>query len=180
MQEKFSFKKIGVLPLFLQCLATVEQLTEDDWRNYKDRKRRGGIAAENTDTIPITYNPDQSSTQIQRHKMFDVMEPHLVHLTKLASDVFGQVEIRQAMLTRLSAGGEIKRHRDRGPITAKSHRVHLGIKTNDQCFFTVGSETIHIPPGEAWAIDNVGKYHSVRNGGSTDRIHLIVDFIDTQ
>jgi hypothetical protein len=36
---------------------------------------------------------------------------------------------------------------------------------------------MNIPAGQAWAIDNTNKYHSVINGGTTDRIHLIVDLV---
>lgn len=31
-------------------------------------------------------------------------------------------------------------------------------------------------PGELWYL-NVNRYHSVTNGGSTDRIHLVIDCI---
>jgi hypothetical protein len=64
-----------------------------------------------------------------------------------------------------------------GPITAKSHRVHLAVKTNELCLFSVAEESMNIPAGQAWAIDNTNKYHSVINGGTTDRIHLIVDLV---
>lgn len=180
MKENFSFKRLGTLPLFEELIPVVLNFTEYDWVSYRERKKRGGIAAENTDTIPIIYNPKQSSTDLQYHDLFGVMEQHLNRMKELASDIFGEVSVRQAMLTRLAAGGQIKRHMDKGPITARSHRVHLCVKTNDSCLFTVGNETIHIPQGEVWAIDNVGKYHSVCNYGNSERIHLIVDFIDEE
>ena len=178
MKEEFSFKYLGLLPSFSECLNVVQRLDEQHWNRYLDRKIRGGIAAENTDTIPITYDPNPLSSVAQSHEMYAELSPYIQEIEHLAKVVFGDVSVRQSMLTRLRAGGQIKRHRDRGPITAVSHRVHLGIRTNDGCIFTVGEESINIKPGEVWAIDNVDKYHSVSNDGETDRIHLIVDLIE--
>lgn len=175
MKENFSFKYLGRLNSFAECLKVIKNLNEDDWRNYKDRKQRGGVAAEYTDTIPIIYSPNPSFKELQHHPMLLKMQPHIDDLLLLATNEFGDVSVRQAMLTRLEAGQKIKRHRDKGPITAKSHRVHLVITTNESCIFTVGSESMKFAPGDVWAIDNVDKYHSVSNDGKTDRIHMIVD-----
>jgi len=177
MKENFSFKYLGQLPSFEECLSLVQNFGEDDWLEYKDRKRFGGIAAENSDTIPITYNPNPSSKELINHRVFDEMSKYVSEISNAAVGIFGDISVRQSMLTRLRAGDEIRRHKDKGPITAVSHRVHLSIVTNDLCLFSVGDESINMTPGSIWAIDNVDKYHSVSNGGRTDRIHLIIDFV---
>jgi aspartyl/asparaginyl beta-hydroxylase (cupin superfamily) len=81
------------------------------------------------------------------------------------------------MLTNLKAGTVIPRHRDRGPITAKTHRIHVPVITNTKCIFSVGDESRNLDAGQIWIIDNVNRYHSVENKGETDRVHLIIDAI---
>ncbi len=94
-----------------------------------------------------------------------------------AKQHIGDVTVQQAMLTRLRAGTVIPRHRDRGPLTAKTHRIHVPVITNTECIFKVGDESMNLDAGEIWVIDNVNRYHSVKNLGNTDRIHLIIDAI---
>lgn len=177
MIEEFSFKLLGNIPAFGSVLEIVEAIDDAGWSEYSDRKRFGGIAAESTDTVPIIYNHNPLSSSGIVHPIMSRMHPHIEEITGLAKDFFGNVAPRQAMLTRLNAGSEIKRHRDRGPVTAKTHRVHLPVITNSLCIFTVGDESVNMKAGELWAIDNVGKYHSVINDGETHRVHLIIDFI---
>ena len=57
-----------------------------------------------------------------------------------------------------------------------SHRIHLSIITNDEVWFTVGNETIHMREGELYEINN-RRMHSVKNAGSEDRVHLIMDYV---
>ena len=55
------------------------------------------------------------------------------------------------------------------------HRVHIPLVTNDKVIFTIGGEDRHLKLGEVIEIDNLTE-HSVVNNGSTDRIHLLIDF----
>jgi hypothetical protein len=177
MNEDFCFKLIGKMPSFDEVLSIVKDFDEAKWSLYKDRKNRGGIAAEKSDTIPLLYNSDPSSSLLIYHEDFEVFGKHLESVVEMCKYFFGEVGIKQAMLTRLSSGSEIKRHKDKGPITSRSHRIHVPIITNTECVFTVAEEQVHMNQGQIWAIDNVGKYHSVKNGGNTDRVHLIIDVI---
>ena len=89
----------------------------------------------------------------------------------------GQVKVQQAMLTKLNANTVIPRHKDVGPLTVKTHRIHVPVITNTQCIFTVDTESKNLEAGDIWIIDNVGRYHSVENKGQQDRVHLIIDAI---
>ena len=80
------------------------------------------------------------------------------------------------ILVKLRAKGSIPRHVDQGETLAKSHRMHLSIITNEQNLFSVGDTELHMKPGELWEINN-RREHGVVNGGSADRIHLIVDYV---
>jgi aspartyl/asparaginyl beta-hydroxylase (cupin superfamily) len=82
----------------------------------------------------------------------------------------------KAMLVSLIAGEAVLPHRDLSTILEESHRVHLPIVTDPAVMFTVGDETIHMPAGSIYEIDNT-RVHGVVNGSSIDRIHLIVDML---
>jgi hypothetical protein len=104
-----------------------------------------------------------------------VMCDEIFGRSNFVSNLIGYVTEKQSMLTRLNPGGLIKPHKDKGPITHKTHRVHLPITTNNRCIFTVGDAAINLKPGDIWIIDNTDQYHSVENLGTSPRIHLIVD-----
>lgn len=82
----------------------------------------------------------------------------------------------RTLLTRLSPGGEIMSHMDRNFSLTHCHRVHIPIQTHPDAVFTVGDETIHLPEGEAWEINN-RRMHSVLNASPLPRIHLIIDWV---
>lgn len=175
MIEDFNFFRIGQLASINELTAATKVFDDKKWVSFIDRKVARGIAAENTDTIPLLYDPKHISPV--RHGDFYKFEPFIDDINRACVPVFGDCVIKQAMITRLRPGVSIPKHKDKGPITAKTHRVHVAIHTNKDCWFTVNDESINMLPGEIWAIDNVGKYHSVSNGGVTARVHLIVDLL---
>jgi hypothetical protein len=98
-------------------------------------------------------------------------------------------KVHRVRLMRLSpSGGELTRHTDQvdpdsGGTLGKLARLHFPIKTNDDVVFTVwhtdGNERkVHMAEGECWFLDT-RKPHTAINGGSEERIHLVVD-IETE
>lgn len=81
-------------------------------------------------------------------------------------------------------GGELTRHTDQvepdaGVTAGTLMRIHLPIKTNPKVDFTVwdykGSErTLNMKKGELWYLD-IRKPHRAINGGTEERIHLVID-----
>lgn len=176
MIESFNFFRVGELGSINELINAVDEFDNNKWTLFYERKLARGVAAENTDTIPLLYDP--KSLFPIKHKDFSKFEPFVSEINAACAAAFGNCTIKQAMLTRLQPGVCIPRHKDKGPITAKTHRVHVAIRTNKDCWFTVDEESVNMLPGEIWVIDNVGKYHSVSNSGTTARIHLIVDLLD--
>ena len=80
------------------------------------------------------------------------------------------------ILVKLLTNGTIPHHFDQGETLSKSHRMHLPVITNEQNLFSVGDSEVHMKAGELWEINN-RRAHGVVNGGSEDRIHLIVDYV---
>ena len=177
MKENEAFSYMGKIPLFENLLESVVSLTQEDWLYYKNRKTAGGAAAANTDTIPLVYDLKHLVNSNILHENYERFSTYIDEIIFSARQHIGEVKVQQAMLTRLRAGTVIPRHRDRGPLTAKTHRIHVPVITNAQCIFKVGDESMNLKAGEIWVIDNVNRYHSVENIGNTDRIHLIIDSI---
>ena len=177
VKENNSFLFVGEMPLFKDLLNDVLSLTQEECTYYKKRKSAGGAAAENTDTIPLVYDLEHRIDSGIIHKDYERFSGYIDDVINVVTKKLGEVKVKQAMLTNLKAGIVIPKHRDRGALTAKTHRIHVPVITNKACIFSVADESKNLEAGHIWIIDNVNRYHSVENGGDNDRIHLIIDAI---
>lgn len=101
-------------------------------------------------------------------------------------DYFGKDVHRVRFMKLAPGGGELKRHtdqvdRDSGGSLGKLARIHIPIVTNPDVIFTVWStkgipEKVNMKVGEAWFLDT-RKPHQAINGGTEDRIHLVIDIV---
>jgi aspartyl/asparaginyl beta-hydroxylase (cupin superfamily) len=78
----------------------------------------------------------------------------------------------------LKSNSKIDKHIDAGKSLSICHRVHIPIITNKNVLFEIDNEIKNLKEGEMWEINNSEKIHSVVNNSNTDRIHLIVDWIN--
>jgi hypothetical protein len=104
-----------------------------------------------------------------------VLEPVLAQAVRgygYARGVFPRV-----MLASMPPGSMIRPHIDANPSAKWPHKIHVPLSTNPAvtCFF--GGSEYHFPPGDAVEVDNLGP-HWVRNGGDTDRVHLVFEYYD--
>lgn len=94
-------------------------------------------------------------------------------------------EHQRVRLMRLApGGGELTRHADitdpeAGTGTGKLLRIHVPLLSNDEVLFSAwelsGRKiTRHMAPGQVWYLDT-RKPHTAVNGGSTERVHLVID-----
>lgn len=81
------------------------------------------------------------------------------------------------MLARMRPGGVIHPHVDGAAAAGWPHKIHIPLTTNEQVVFYVEPNYHHLPVGQAFELNNSG-VHSVKNGGETDRIHLIFEYYD--
>ncbi len=86
-------------------------------------------------------------------------------------------ELQTVRFLKLGPGSEIRRHRDYelGPEDGFI-RVHIPAMTNDKVTFTLDDRPLFLAAGEVWFL-NVNKYHSVKNEGTTERVHLVIDCV---
>jgi hypothetical protein len=84
-------------------------------------------------------------------------------------------ETESVRFLRLGSGAVIREHRDyRLSIEDGVARVHIPVKTNPEVDFFLDGQRVEMAEGEAWYL-NFNLKHSVRNNGSNERIHLVID-----
>lgn len=81
------------------------------------------------------------------------------------------------MLARLPAGAFIAPHTDGDTGGTRPHKIHVPIATNPEAWFFVEGARHHFEEGRAYEVNNAAG-HGVTNGGATDRIHLIFEYLD--
>ncbi|WAC49823.1 aspartyl/asparaginyl beta-hydroxylase domain-containing protein [Asticcacaulis sp. SL142] len=104
-----------------------------------------------------------------------VLEPVLTQAVReygYARGLFPRV-----MLARMPPGGVIHPHIDANPAAKWPHKIHVPVTTNPDVASFFGGAQHYFAPGEAVEVNNLGP-HGVRNGGDTDRIHLIFEYYD--
>jgi hypothetical protein len=106
-------------------------------------------------------------------------EPLLAPVLAQATAAYGYArgEYPRVMLARMRAGGVIQPHRDANAAAKWPHKIHVPLQTNERVQFFIDGTCHHLPEGEAAEVNNMG-VHSVINGGSSDRIHLIFEYYD--
>jgi len=86
-------------------------------------------------------------------------------------------DIQCVRLMRLTPGSAIKEHRDYDLDAERGvARIHIPITTNPGVVFEVNRMPVTMAPGEAWYL-RLTDPHRVINGGTTDRVHLVLDAV---
>jgi hypothetical protein len=153
-----------------------------DWDEFTDRQKKYNTEHIHTKTIPIIFDKSFNFNHLKiipttHYPLFKEEITKIEDIIKLNTGENGR--IMRALLVKLTAGESIRPHVDNvGLSLVICRRIHIPIKTNEDCFFTVGDDKRNLKLGELWEINNDKQKHSVDNFGETDRIHLIVDWIE--
>ena len=159
-----------------QWLTELETVTEEIW-NEDNYRQESFYVHKDTQTIPIVFDTSFSwPTRAIRTEHFHKYENCLTALESVLAADYGEGFTARVILTKLKGKGDIPEHRDNGECFNVSHRCHLPLITNDEVYFTVGTETITMAAGELWEINNNQRNHSVVNKSGEDRVHLIIDW----
>ena len=180
-------RKIGDIDItrFAQHAA---KITDADWTADAFRQKTYEVHKQ-TQTIRLIMDEDGRHRDPTYHPSYEtykaLLEPIEIFIRRQFEQTLKAKRLRKKhgrgyfirmILVKLLADGSIPRHVDQGETLAKSHRMHLPIITNEQNLFSVGDSEVHMKAGELWEINN-RREHGVVNGGSEDRIHLIVDYV---
>lgn len=182
-----NFLHIGDLDI-ADLRERVLNLTDEQWTAFSIRQQRYEVH-QHTQTIGLVYDPDFRHTHPTRLPTLEQFEEDLLPTLWMTADYFEKTDegsrlvaengagyFIRASLVRLKAGAGIAEHRDMNYSLTHSHRLHLPIVSNEDVLFKVGGETLHLREGQLFEINN-RRLHSVHNGGSEDRVHLILDFV---
>jgi hypothetical protein len=147
------------------------------WDDFDFRQKTFEVHKE-TKTIPLIFDTDfrlNNPTYLNEYKTFkdefEIIENKL-------KEIYGKGFIIRAILVLLKSNSKINRHIDIGKSLSICHRIHIPIITNKNILFEIDNEIKNLKEGEMWEINNSKKMHSVINNSNTDRIHLIVDWIN--
>jgi len=160
--------------------ALVSNLNSQDWENE---------AHQDEQTIPLVHDVELGHTNPVRRPALQTFDRDIRSTLAIAADFYDKSDkgreltekygvgyFIRANLVRLLPGGETAEIRDTNFSLTHSHRVHVPIITNDQVWFTVGQEKLHIPEGEIYEINN-RRLYSMRNEGDEPCVHLILDYV---
>lgn len=182
-----NFIRIGDVDV-KELKARVLEITEEEWQSEAYRQKRYE-AHRDTRTVSLVFDMDFRHTHPTRLPMLQRFETAIRPALKQAADYyddlpkskelfdeFGMGYFVRANLVKLVAGGEITEHIDGNFSLTHAHRLHLPVFTNNDVLFTVGKEVVNMREGILSEINN-RRLHKVRNSGSTDRVHLILDYV---
>lgn len=132
------------------------------------------------ETLPVTWcNRDLVNGRIKLLQLKQDKE-----LTKLTNTALQALQTYvsgtpiRVFYAKLISGDSILTHVDNGDIFRVSHRCHLPIKAPAGIKFQCGKET-YIPTAGEWFELNNCLPHSVSNMASSERLHLIVDILQS-
>jgi hypothetical protein len=172
-QKFFEFRFIGNCPNFNELKKCILSLSEDNWKEFTYRQNNI-VGHKDTLTIPLLFDQKQSSREI-KHPKYEMFAGHLKTISDYLSSLGEPSKIKRANLVLLKAKSLISTHIDKGEFLQSTHRIHIPIITNENCYFVIEGKQEQFKESELWEINNTGKYHSVHNEGDSDRIHLIID-----
>lgn len=151
--------------------------TREEWLENSLRQQQFTVHRD-TESLVLKWCANASTdTPIETTRHYADFEPLLRPVLELIQNHYRYANpvIRKAMFAKLKAGGEITAHMDGAVALRMVHRIHIPIVTNERVHFYIDDIDHSMKVGDVIEIDNT-KYHSVRNNGTEDRIHLIVDY----
>ena len=147
------------------------------WDNFCFRQKTFEVHKE-TKTIPLIFDTDFRLKNPTYLNEYEIFKNEFKLLKNKLTKIYGKGFIIRAILVMLKSNSKIDRHIDSGESLSVCHRVHIPIITNKNVLFEIDNEIKNLKEGEMWEINNSEKIHSVVNNSDTDRIHLIVDWIN--
>ena len=147
------------------------------WNDFDFRQKTFKVHKE-TKTIPLIFDTDFRLSNPTYLYQYEIFKDEFKIINNKLKKIYGKGFIIRAILVLLKSNSKIDKHIDTGKSLSICHRVHIPIITNKDVLFEIDNEIKNLKEGEMWKINNSEKIHSVINISNTDRIHLIVDWIN--
>lgn len=159
---------------------SVLAIPEDIWREEDADKPNRFAALDRTRHIVLRFVSDVRDWRSSYDRpAWERWRPLLMPVLDQVAVVYGyqRPAFPRIMLARMAPGGVIQPHRDQNPSAKWPHKVHVPLLTNDRVSFYIDGAEYHFGEGEVVEVNNMA-VHAVKNGGTTDRIHLIFECYD--
>ena len=161
----------------------VSNQTENDWNKHRFRQETYPVHSSTT-TLPILFDEQYSRNVGTKSEWYSIYEDEILKIEKQIQSIYkSNGKILRFVIVNLPAGKEVARHTDASKAEEDDvsslkvdSRIHLPLQTNKDVHFGIGDEVVHMNVGELWEINNHYHPHWVKNDGSTDRLHCILDY----
>lgn len=161
----------------------IDQLKESDWdteEDYKANYNKERTALLGTKHLIFKFSNKQVTPyEYTEYSRWMDWKEELLPLMDAATKPYNYDHgvYTRVMLANLPSKAFIRMHTDGDEAGTKPHKIHIPIQTNDSVYFFIEEERFHFEEGSAYEVNNSAK-HAVANGGETDRIHLIFEYLD--
>jgi len=174
-----SIRELGEIDIS-QIKNWVHKLSEAVWKKETQSRENDFDCFHHTQHIIFRF-PDnlRDRTVVHSNPIWKIWKPILEPILTQAVAPYGYKNgaIKAVMLAKLKAGYGIDAHRDGSPSYYFLHKIHIPIDTNDNVDFFIDPNHYNLKEGMAYEVNNIVS-HSVMNNGSTDRIHLIFEYME--
>ena len=176
------YKHIGNIDCS-NLIKLVSRHTEEDWNKYDFRQKRYHVHSQTT-TLAILYDKFYSRNMGIESEWYSMYKEEILKIEKQLQSIYkSNGKIIRFVIVNLPAGKEVAKHTDATFAEDEDlaslkvdNRIHLPIQTNNDVHFGIGDVVVHMNVGELWEINNHYHPHWVKNDGSTDRLHCILDY----
>lgn len=99
----------------------------------------------------------------------------LPYLNQFLEHQFGMGNVAMVNYYNMAPNSVQHAHRDQsGNLLFNISRLHIPLVTNPNAFLDIEGVPYHLDLNELWSLDTSG-IHAARNGGSENRVHLVID-----
>ena len=174
-----NFRRVGVANV-VPTRAWVEKLSDTSWQ------ADGATGAERIDLVhDEKLRHDRPTRQPALEVFGKVIRPILAVVAdhfdaspegRVLAQRYGTGYFIRARLMRVRAGGGYLAAPDTAPSQLSAYRVHVPVVTAPEVGFTVADETLSLPDGEIYEINNL-RARRLDNGSAVDCVHLVLDYV---
>ena len=157
----------------------VARLSEAVWEKENAVKENDFFCFAHTRHIIFRFVAAQTLGCFYSMPIWHLWQRWLLPVMRQAAAPYGYATplFPKAMLARLDAGYGIEPHQDCGGMNPLTHKIHVPLETGPQATLTVRGQTLHLPAGQAFEVNNLAP-HSALNGEPRDRVHLIFEVFE--
>lgn len=183
--EKNNFKTDSVRELIsvdIQPLVNLLMSVKDDWDKQEDYdiNRNKNYSLKQVNHVNFRWSDKKAAPP----KYYDLplWDKHksilLPIMRKIVEPIaYNKGYFPRVMLAKMNPGTIIPEHIDGNTRGWIPHKIHVPILTNPDAMFFVDGKSYHFEVGKAYEVNNAAM-HGVKNGGRSQRIHLIFEYLD--